>query len=250
MKKRASQSKWILLVLVPFLAVTIGACSLITKPYITNAGNNKIVNLGDSIFALSGRISDYLHSYAGKTFRRYATSGAELNGGLIEPSVYSQYTRAKNDYRTIDTIFMDGGGNDILIPATMYFDPYNCKVDWWESGLSSKCKSFINDIYVEAVTLFNQMGRDGVKNLIFLGYYNIKFGVIGTTALNPAVAYGNGKLSQAVAYATAGPGYRTFIDPRSSITNSDIIIDGVHPSDSGSKKLATLIWNKLKYLPY
>ncbi len=249
MKKRTLRSKWALLVLVPFFAVIIGACSVITRPYITNAGNNKIVNLGDSIFALSGEISNYLHSYAGKTFRRYATSGAELNGGLIEPSVYSQYTRAKNDYRIIDTIFMDGGGNDILIPATM-FDPYNCKVDWWESGLSSSCKNFINDIYVEAVTLLNQMGRDGVKNLIYLGYYNLKFGVIGTTTLNPAVAYGNTKLSQAVANATAGPGYRVFIDPRSSITNSDIIIDGVHPSTSGSQKLANLIWNKLKYLPY
>ncbi|MDO9262722.1 MAG: hypothetical protein Q7U02_02070, partial [Desulfosalsimonadaceae bacterium] len=77
----------------------------------------------------------------------------------------------------------------------------------------------------------------------------IKFGVIGTTALNPAVDYGDTKLAAAVQNATLVP-YRVFIDPRSSIVNSDIIIDGVHPADSGSKKLAGLIWNKLKYLPY
>ncbi|MFZ2631552.1 MAG: SGNH/GDSL hydrolase family protein [Desulfosalsimonadaceae bacterium] len=249
MKKTVLKSKLYTIAIVAVLSIALAACSVITKPYITNAGNNKIVNLGDSIFALSGGISDYIHSYAGKTFRRYATSGAELNGGIIEPSVASQYARAKADYATIDTIFMDGGGNDILIPATMYFDPYNCKVDWWESGLSSKCKSFINDIYVETVTLLNQMGREGVDNIIFQGYYRIKFGVIGTTALNPAVDYGDTKLAAAVQNATLVP-YRVFIDPRSSIVNSDIIIDGVHPADSGSKKLAGLIWNKLKYLPY
>lgn len=249
MKKTVLKSKLYTLAIVAVLSIALAACSVITKPYITNAGNNKIVNLGDSIFALSGGISNYLHSYAKKTFRRYATSGAEFNGGIIEPSVASQYARAKADYRTIDTIIMDGGGNDILIPATMYFDPYNCKKDWWESALSSKCKSFIDDIYVEAVTMMNQMGREGVDNIIFLGYYHIKFGVIGTTALNPAVDYGDTKLKLAVQNATLVP-YRVFIDPRSSIVNSDIIIDGVHPTDSGSKKLAGLIWNKLKYLPY
>lgn len=250
MKKNSFKTTLFSVGLVLVLAIALGACSLITKPYITNAGNNKIVNLGDSIFALSGEISDYLHSYAGKTFRRYATSGAELNGGIIEPSVYSQYARAKADYAAIDTIIMDGGGNDILIPATMYFDPYNCKVDWWESGLSSKCKSFIDDIYVETVTLLNQMGREGVDNIIFQGYYNIKNGLLGTTKLNQAVAYGDTKLKLAVTNATAVNNYRVFIDPRAYITTSDIIIDGVHPAKSGSKKLADLIWAKLKYLAY
>lgn len=250
MKKTAVSSKLYMIAIVAILSIALAACSVITKPYITNAGNNKIVNLGDSIFALSGGISNYLHAWAGKTFRRYATSGAELNGGIIEPSVASQYARAKADYATIDTIIMDGGGNDILIPATMYFDPYNCKKDWWESSLSSKCKSFIDDIYVETVTLLNQMGREGVDNIIFQGYYRLKFGVIGTTALNPAVDYGDTKLALAVKNATAVNNNRVFIDPRSSIVNSDIIIDGVHPADSGSKKLATLIWNKLQYLPY
>jgi lysophospholipase L1-like esterase len=250
MKTTVFKSKLFTIAFVAIVAIALCACSVITKPYITNAGNNKIVNIGDSIFALSGKISDYLHSYAGKTFRRYATSGAELNGGIIQPSIASQYARAKSDYSTIDTIIMDGGGNDILIPATMYFDPYNCKKDWWESSLSSKCKNYINDIYVEAVTMMNQMGRDGVKNIIYLGYYKIKFGVIGTTALNDAVAYGDDKLKLAVQNATAVNNYRVFLDPRSKITNSDIIIDGVHPTTSGSKKLADLIWAKLKNLPY
>jgi len=252
MKTVLFKSKIATILLVAFLSISLSACSLMSVPNITSAGNNKIVNIGDSIFALSGKISDYLHSYAGKTFRRYATSGAEIKGSNILTSfdVYAQYARARSHSSLIDTIIMDGGGNDILIPATMAFDPYNCKKDWWESSLSSSCKGLINDIYVDTVNLLNQMGRDGVKNILFLGYYRIKFGVIGSTSLNAAVDYGDARLAAAVANATAASNYRVFIDPRSSIVNSDIIIDGVHPATSGSKKLADLIWAKLRLLPY
>lgn len=249
MKQTVFKSKFSQILLVAILTITFGACSLISVANITSAGNNKIVNLGDSIFALSGGISNYLHSYAGKTFRRYCTSGAYFNGTsiLTSFSVYNQYAKAKSDYSTIDTIFMDGGGNDILIPATMYFDPNSCKTS---GTLSAKCKASIDNVYVTAVTLFNQMGSAGVKNLLFLGYYHIKSGLIGTTSLNAAVDYGDTKLAQAVANATTLTGTKAFIDPRSSIVNSDIIIDGVHPADSGSKKLADLIWAKLRLLPY
>ncbi|HOM27996.1 MAG TPA: SGNH/GDSL hydrolase family protein [Deltaproteobacteria bacterium] len=216
-------------------------CSLLSVPVIRNASRNDVVNLGDSIFALSGKIQDYLHSWSGQTFRRYALSGSMI------VHIEDQYSDAKADNPNIATIFMDGGGNDILIPATL-FDPYNCKVDWWESGLSSTCKALINDIYVDVVDLLNQMGRDGVDNIIYLGYYRLKNGLIGSTSLNPAVDYGDAKLALAVQNATAVPNYRVFIDPRSSITSSDIIYDGVHPSDSGSMKLATLIWAKLQPL--
>lgn len=252
MKQKIFKSKISQILLVAVLAVSLGACSLLSVANITSAGNNKIVNIGDSIFALSGKISDYLHSYAGKTFRRYCTSGAYLNGTsiLTSFSISNQYDKAKSDYSTIDTVFMDGGGNDILIPATMYFDPNNCKKDWWESSLSSKCKASIDNIYVTTVNLLNKMGTAGVKNVLFLGYYHIKTGLIGTTSLNAAVDYGDTKLAQAVANASTLTGTKAFIDPRSSIVNSDIIIDGVHPATSGSQKLANLIWAKLKLLPY
>jgi len=221
--------------------LAVSGCSLLSVPVIRNASRNDVVNLGDSIFALSGKIQDYLHSWAGQTFRRYALSGSMVT------HVADQYDDAKADNPVINTIFMDAGGNDILIPATL-FDPYNCKVDWWESGLSSTCKALINDVYVDVVDLLNQMGRDGVDNIIYLGYYRLKNGLIGSTSLNPAVDYGDAKLALAVANATAAPNYRVFIDPRPYIVSSDIIYDGVHPSDSGSMKLASLIWAKLQPL--
>jgi lysophospholipase L1-like esterase len=221
--------------------VGISGCSLLSVPVIRNASRNDVVNLGDSIFALSGKIQDNLHAWAGETFRRYALSGSMIS------HISDQYDRAKADDSNISTIFMDGGGNDILIPACA-FDPYNCKVDWWESGLSSKCKALINDIYVDTVDLLNQMGRDGVDNIIYVGYYHLKNGLIGSTSLNPAVDYGDTKLALAVQNATAASNYRVFVDPRPNVTASDINSDGVHPNDSGARKVATLIWAKLQPL--
>jgi len=223
-----------------FALILVGTgCSIISVPIITNAGRNDVVNVGDSIFALSGKIQDYLHAWSGTTFRRYALSGSFVS------HVSDQYDDAKADNPYINTIFMDGGGNDILIPANL-FDPYNCKKDWWESGLSSTCKNLINDVYVDVVNLLNRMGTDGVDNIIFLGYYHVKNGLFATTGLNPAVDYGDTKLALAVANATAAPNYRVFLDPRPSCTSSDIIYDGVHPNDSGSYKCAALIWAKLQ----
>ena len=196
-----------------FLVVT--GCSLISVDRIRNATRNDVVNLGDSIYALSGKIQDNLHSWAGQTFRRYALSGSMVS------HIADQYDLAKSDDPNINTIFMDGGGNDILIPATL-FDPYNCKVDSWESGLSSTCKSLIDDIYVDTVNLLNQMGRDGVDNIIYLGYYHLKNGLIGSTSLNKAVDYGDARLALAVQNATAAPNYRVFIDPRSNIVSPNI----------------------------
>ena len=115
-----------LIIAVALLIAT--GCSIISVPIITNASRNDVVNLGDSIFALSGEIQDFLHAWSGQTFRRYALSGSMVS------HVSDQYSDAKADNANINTIFMDAGGNDILIPAVL-FDPYNCKVDSWESVL-------------------------------------------------------------------------------------------------------------------
>ncbi len=229
-----------LIIAVALLIAT--GCSIISVPIITNASRNDVVNLGDSIFALSGEIQDFLHAWSGQTFRRYALSGSMVS------HVSDQYDDAKADNPNINTIFMDAGGNDILIPAVL-FDPYNCKVDWWESGLSSTCKNLINDVYVDIVNLLNQMGRDGVDNIIYLGYSYQKDGYISSSKLNKAVTYGDAKMALAVANATAAANYRVFIDPRSTIVPStDLKSDGVHPNTAGSQKFATLIWAKLQPL--
>ncbi len=225
------------------IAAGCGLGVLASAPWISDADNNDVVFLGDSIFALSGEIQQNLHARAGGTFRNYTTSGAELFGGSLGPSVAQQYQMALDDPAQSSIVVMDGGGNDILLPA-IAFDPYDCKTQWYEWGrLSRSCKSFIDDIYVDGVDLLNDMAADGVSDVIYLGYYYTKNGLFRLDDLEEAVDYGDTRLAQACDFSNANC---TFIDPRSTIRDSDIIVDGIHPSTSGSNKLADLIWPVLQ----
>ncbi|WP_020407486.1 SGNH/GDSL hydrolase family protein [Hahella ganghwensis] len=222
-----------------------GVGSLASNPRVSDADNDQVVTIGDSIFALSGDLQDFLEDYAGETFRRYTLSGAELTGGVIATSIADQYEIARSDNSDIETIVMDGGGNDILIPAIM-LDPYDCKTQWYEFGkLSSTCKNYINDIYIDGVNLLNDMHADGVSNVIYLGYYHTKNGLFLLDSMEEAVDYGDAKLAQACSYSAVNC---EFVDPRSSINDGDIIFDGIHPNTGGSKKLADLVWPKLQPL--
>jgi len=244
MRGNTKMKKFNLLIALFLVATMIGCGFVASVPWIRNADNNQVVNLGDSIFALSGEEQGYLHSWADKTFRRYSVSGAELAGGILAPDVYSQYNTAKNDNSNIDTILMDGGGNDILLPVITLFDPYDCKTQWYEWGrLSRSCKSFIDDLYVDGVNLLNDMHADGVDKVIYQGYYYTKRAWYNNLDdLEEAIDYGNVKLSAACANSAVNC---TFIDPRSTIRDSDIKSDGIHPTASGSYKLANLVWPHL-----
>ena len=231
------------------LAVTLSGCdsigSLLSNDRVTDADNDQVITIGDSIFALSGAIQDDLEQYAGETFRRYTMSGAELTGGTIATSIVDQYDIANADNPDIDIVLMDGGGNDILIPAIM-FDPYDCKTQWYQFGqLSDSCKALVDDVYVDAVNLMNQMYADNVSEVIFQGYYYTKNGLFLLDSMEEAIDYGDLRLSQACDFSAVNC---TFVDPRSTISDSDIILDGIHPNSSGSSKLATLDWAVLKNL--
>ncbi|WP_428241777.1 SGNH/GDSL hydrolase family protein [Gynuella sp.] len=245
-KKVSICARYIVLLIVSSL---ISACdgigSLVSNTTVSEADNNQVITIGDSIFALSGELQDNLESYAGETFRRYTLSGAELSGGNIATSIEDQYHNARQDNSDIDLVLMDGGGNDILIPAIM-LDPYNCKTQWYDFGrLSQRCMEQLDDIYVETVNLLNQMYVDDVKSVVFLGYYYTKNALLLLDSMEEAIDYGDTRLSQACDFSVVSC---TFIDPRTVINDNDIILDGIHPSHSGSRKLADLTWPVLKQL--
>jgi len=225
------------------VATLIGCGFVASVPWIRNADNNQVVNIGDSIFAMSGEIQEYLHSYAGQTFRRYSVSGAQMSGGVLAPTIRSQYESARSDDPNIDTIFMDGCGNDILVPA-IAFDPYRCKTR--RGGLSSKCKGLIDDLYVDCVNLLNDMYADGVDHVIWQGYYYTKnTWLLRLDSLEEAIDYGDMRVAQACQNSAMDT---TFIDPRWTVNDRDIKTDAIHPKRSGSKKLADLMWPVLEPL--
>jgi hypothetical protein len=222
-----------------FFMLSLIACG--SGSYVENADRNEIVTLGDSIFDLSGDIQRILEDRAGQTFRDYTLSGAELSGGLIANSVERQYSDANATDSNIDTIVMNGGGNDILIPAII-LDPYGCRTHWWRWSISRKCTNLIDDQYVNLVNLMNQIDNDGVDNIIYLGYYELPR---SNKNLTSALNYGVERLNDACSNTSANC---TFLDPRGMVPAEDVLSDNIHPTSAASLTLANLIWPELQPL--
>ncbi len=237
---KASSQKMVRLFAAGIIAVSVVGCT--GNPYVESADRNEIITIGDSIFDLNGQIQANLEAWAGQTFRNYTQSGAELSGGAFARSIVNQYADAKRTDANIETIVMDGGGNDILIPA-MIFDPYGCRTHWWRWNISRSCVNLIEDVYVTAVNLLNQMNAEGVDNVIWLGYYELPR---SNSNLYQAIQYGDAYLGYAC--EVSGTANCSFVDPRGQIPASDVEGDDIHPTPNGSLKLAQMIWPVLQPL--
>lgn len=222
--------------------VTAGMVGCTGNPYEENASRMDVITIGDSIFDLNGVIEDTLEGYAGETFRDYTQSGAELNGGAFATAVDQQYADARATDANINTILMDGGGNDILIPA-MIFDPYGCRTHWWRWNPSRSCVNLITDQYVNAVNLLNQMDADGVNDVVWLGYYELPR---SNANLTKALNLGDDYLGYACEVSTTAD--CSFVDPRGTVPASQVEGDDIHPTPAGSVNLANQIWPVLQPL--
>lgn len=216
------------------VAISVVGCT--GNPYEESVnGRNDVVTLGDSIFDLNGVIQETLEARAGTQFRDYTSSGAELKGGAFAPSVYEQYSAANTTNGNINTILMDGGGNDILIPATL-FDPYRCRTRWYRSNPSSSCVNLIAEQYYDAVDLLNQIDADGVNDVVWLGYYELPR---GNANLTKALNIGDDYLGYACEVSTSAS--CSFVDPRGTVPASQVESDDIHPTPAGSVNLANQI---------
>jgi hypothetical protein len=230
-------------------SLALSCDDILSVPQLRNADNNEIVNVGDSIFALTGDIYRVLESKAGETWRHYALSGSQMIGGILGQPIPLQYQDARNDDPNIRVVYMDGGGNDVLIPFIL-LDPYHCGQCnfWFCGGISRSCKSLIDDVSVETSDLLADMAGDGVQQVVLLGYYHGKLGLLGNIPLlNKALDYGAGLAIEA---AQNSNGFVDYVDPRSAFAGHEfsyILPDGVHPTYQGSKVLANMIWNAIDY---
>ena len=192
--------------------------------------NNKVVIVGDSIFALSGDIKRELANLARENYRGYALSGAEMVGGFRTP-VPAQYTKARRADSNIRTMVMDGGGNDILIGGQSQCKPYG-----------PACQAILDEVYGAMDILFARMNADGVQNLVYLGYYHVKG---GSAALNPVLDIG---MADFIDICDDSPVDCYFVDPRNAFSGhlDWIKSDGIHPTGTGSSVLAGLLWTKMQ----
>lgn len=222
---------------------------LLSVPQLPDADNDEIVNIGDSIFALSGDIYKELEAKAGETWRHYALSGSQMIGGILGKPIPEQYQQALEDDPNIRVIYMNGGANDVLLQGLLG-DPYRCRKCnyWFCGGISRSCKALINDVYAESTDLLTTMFEDGVEQVVILGYYHTTIGLFGDMRdFIKATDYGAERIISGLEDTDANIEY---VDPRDAFDGREwlyITIDGLHPSALGSRVLANMIWDVIDY---
>lgn len=247
MERRSFEGTSLLAISLVAVFGAIACGTLISVPQLRDADNDEIVNLGDSIFALSGEIFDDLRAKAGETWRHYAISGTQMIGGVMGPSIPTQYETARADNANIRVVYMNGGGNDILLPA-LAGDPYGCRRCnyWWCDGISAGCKALIEDIAVTMEDLIAQMHDDGVEQIVLLGYYHLSRGLFGDlTTLNKVIDYTAQLIADRIADSDVSVVYVGSRDAFAGHEAKYIMADGIHPTSAGSAVLADLLWKAI-----
>jgi hypothetical protein len=190
----------------------------------------KTVMVGDSYLALSGAITGFLRQYSGLSLDRTDyVSGAGMVAGL-PPTIPDQYELAKASGK-IESVIMDGGGNDVLL------GDLTCWIDGYQAG--SSCEATVFAAMDAAKGLIKNAASDGVKEAIYFFYPHIGNDVL------------NGVLDKTLPLAKSLCEDQkdldcTFIDTRDGYKPEWIEIDGIHPTSEGSEFIANLIWETMQ----
>ena len=200
-------------------------CLLLMTIYPWSARSTIII--GDSLF-WSGSVwgggrpsplSQHLETWAGHPIENHARVGAALEDGWIK-SIPSQFHDLPSD-KTIPTLIMDGGGNDLMIHRQ------DCRT------LSSECTAQIDRCggIVESIL----QDSKHITNLVYLGFYYLP-------EFSPDVIdYANEAFQARCSNQSIVSCW--FVDPRSSMQAWHVGNDGVHPTEEGYRILAQQVWD-------
>jgi hypothetical protein len=205
--------------------VTIGCSSFDFHNPTATEQNVQIV--GDSVFDLSGDIQIVLKSLSGKMYKDRSVSGAKI--AAIQSQLNTALTRT-----TLKTVIADGGANDILQGSA------DCDSD----PLTQGCIDVLDYLGDKMDTMLYAMYTKSPDYCVWLGYYHVKGSELEK---NEAIDFAYSDIYPGIfsPYAPGSGVIYVYVDPRSIIVPADIKSDDIHPTSSGSQKLATLIWNTM-----
>ncbi len=234
------------LILVSAVPIILSGCSSwdFNNPY---ADEWDVQIVGDSVFDLSGDIHDILKNLSGKSYKDRSVSGAKI--AAIQDQLSQSLSRS-----SLQSLIADGGANDILQGSA------DCDSD----PLTSGCLDVLDYLGDSMWTMIVDMYNGPADGHVWMGYYHVK----GTEAeKNEAIDYAYDNIYPdlfdfspygGTIFSGAVSGYGEYYgsdlstftiamaDPRDFIFTSDIKSDDIHPTYSGSNKLANLIWGVME----
>lgn len=212
---------------------------------------SQVVLIGDSyINWASHTLPADLARESGQSWRNYAVGGFSMgSGGLgLIPPEWDQAIAADPDIRTV---VMDGGGNDMLIPAATWMGGADCKNNANSPNLPV-CQMIFQTALDAATALMTKMADHGVRDVVYFFYPHVPNGtLLGGTAPNAILDY-------------ALPKVKAFCDDAINMNGGKLrchfvdlvpVFEGhadwfaptdIHPNTQGSAAMAKAIWAKMK----
>ena len=135
----------------------------------------------------------------------------------------------KDKISDIDVAILDGGGNDIFANE--------------ELCLENGCETVLDDISDAQLDILETLENYGVKKVIYQGYYRTE----GPKApLIDLILKGNKMLERNCKKFS----FCSFVNPEPHFKGKSGLItrDGIHPTNSGSKELAKMLFAQLQRL--
>jgi len=197
-------------------ASAAGAAAETPREDLGKGDGSDVIAIGDSWMNLGATgIQQSLLRLSMQPYRVAGVPGVRL----LDEVIPRQYTAAKRANPDIKTVVMTGGGNDILLTGA--------GADRSTAGPATRGQ--IDMIADRLVKLWDEMGADGVKDIVYIEYSR------------------GGGSEAAVNYATEKikPLCDEFVATRCHWIDADdflmmmLSLDGIHPTGDGCDKIAT-----------
>jgi len=188
-----------------------------------------VITIGDSWMNLTrtSGIEQSLEKVSGRDYRNFGVSGTRL----LDEVIPRQYASAKAQDPDIKTVVMTGGGNDILQAKLL---------DCVDSAFGDACKAQIDMVGARLVKLWEEMSKDGVRDVVIIGYTK-KAMLLGT--LVKSAEYSNETIPPLCA-AVKPPLRCHALD--ADMVFDGTLRDGIHPTDPGYDAIAKGVWELMQ----
>jgi len=210
---------------------------------------NQVISMGDSYMNwASHTFPTDLNTAAGVTFRpTYAVGGFSMGSGGIG-LIPTEFDTALSQGADIIAVVLDGGGNDVLIPALGRPDCKNMQ----NAASVAGCQQIVTDALTAATNLMNRAATAGVHDVVYFFYPHVPNGTaLGGTYPNVMLDYALPRVKAScdeAAMRTSGKLSCWFVDtiPIFQGHNDWFAAGDIHENSMGSQAIAKAVVATMK----
>jgi len=197
-----------------------------------------VICIGDSwmsIMTNGDGIQGAMNRVSGQNYRHYGLAATTVLSGQIP----GQYTNAKRANPDIKTVIMTGGGNDIIMDATMSIA---CAATSGDLSTNA-CRRRLLDVANRLGELWTEMSNDGVRDL-----FNINYAKGAATSVTEYIQADIQVEYQKIIAALPPPIVVHYIQTEEIVNGSGVarLIDGIHPTRDACTDIAQATYDHMK----